>query len=80
MTLGAQLTTVSDAPSCGITNDHHSDNSRGVIYNRNIFIIQLSQPLISSQTSNVNRQMSIEKNTQNTQKAYYTRRKSLGEI
>ncbi len=22
----------SDAPSCGITYDHHSENSRGVIY------------------------------------------------
>ncbi len=23
---------VSDAPSCGVTYNHHSDNSRGVIY------------------------------------------------
>jgi hypothetical protein len=29
--------TVSDAPSCGITYDCHSDNFRGVNYNRNIF-------------------------------------------
>ena len=32
--------TVSDAPICGITYDCHSDNSRVVIYNNNIFIIQ----------------------------------------
>jgi hypothetical protein len=32
--------TASDAPSCGFTYDHHSDDSRGVIYDRNIFIIQ----------------------------------------
>ncbi len=30
----------SDAPSCGITYDHHSDYSRGVIYNLNVFITQ----------------------------------------
>jgi len=29
-----------DAPSCGITYGHHSDDSRGVIYDRNIFIKQ----------------------------------------
>jgi hypothetical protein len=40
MTLGAPLMTLSGAPSCGITYDHHSDDSRGVIYNRNVFIIQ----------------------------------------
>ncbi len=34
-----QLTTVSDAPSCGITYNHHFDDSRGVIYGCNIFII-----------------------------------------
>jgi len=27
-----RMTIVSDAPSCGITYGHHSDNSRGVIY------------------------------------------------
>jgi hypothetical protein len=32
--------TVSDAPSCGITHNCYSGNSRGVIYDRNIFIIQ----------------------------------------
>jgi hypothetical protein len=32
--------TVSDAPSYGNTYDHHSENSRGVIYNLNIFITQ----------------------------------------
>jgi hypothetical protein len=25
-------TTISDAPNCGITYEHHSVNSRGVIY------------------------------------------------
>ncbi len=30
----------SDAPRCGITYDHHSDDSRGVTYNHNIFITQ----------------------------------------
>ncbi len=29
--------TLSDALSCGITYDRHSDDSRGVIYYRNIF-------------------------------------------
>ncbi len=28
---------VSDAPNCGITNDHHSDDSRGVIYALGVF-------------------------------------------
>jgi hypothetical protein len=31
---------VSDIPSCGITYNHHSDGSVGVIYNLNMFIIQ----------------------------------------
>jgi hypothetical protein len=31
---------VSDATTWSITYDCHSDDSRGVIYNRNIFIIQ----------------------------------------
>jgi hypothetical protein len=43
MTLGALLTTVSDAPSCGVTHNSHSDDSRGVIDNHNIFIIQATQ-------------------------------------
>ncbi len=34
------MTTVSDAPSCGVTYDCHPDDSRGVIYDRSIFIIQ----------------------------------------
>ncbi len=34
-TLGAQLTTKSDAPNCGVTH-----NSRGIIYDHNIFILQ----------------------------------------
>jgi hypothetical protein len=34
------LTTVSDTPSSGITYNHHYENSRGAIYDRNIFIIQ----------------------------------------
>ncbi len=33
------MNTVSDASSCGITYDRHSDNSVGVIYNRSIFVI-----------------------------------------
>ncbi len=32
--------TESKALSCGITYNHHSDNSRVVIYDHNIFIIQ----------------------------------------
>jgi hypothetical protein len=40
MILGAQFTAVSDAPSCGVTYNRHSDNSRGAIYDRNIFIVQ----------------------------------------
>jgi hypothetical protein len=27
-----RMSIISDAPSCGVTYDHHSDNSRGVIY------------------------------------------------
>jgi len=33
--------TISDAPSCGITYNHHSDYLRGVVYDGNIFIIQV---------------------------------------
>ncbi len=33
-------TIVSDAPNCGITYNRHSDDSRDVIYDRNIFIVQ----------------------------------------
>ncbi len=51
MTLVVQLTTVSDAPSCGITYGHHSDDSRGVIYDRNIFIKQTTD-FVSSYSSN----------------------------
>jgi hypothetical protein len=40
MTLGVYLMTVSVAPSCGVTYDHHSYNYIGVIYDCNIFIIQ----------------------------------------
>ncbi len=32
--------TISDTPSFGITYDCHSNDSRGVIYDLNIFIIQ----------------------------------------
>ncbi len=42
---------VSDAPSCGVTYHHHSDDSRGVIYDHNIFLIQatvLSASVVSS--------------------------------
>jgi hypothetical protein len=52
MTLVVQLTTVSDAPSCGITYGHHSDDSRGVIYDRNVFIKQATD-FVSSYSSNV---------------------------
>jgi hypothetical protein len=38
------LTIVSDAPSCGVTYNRHSDDSRGVIYNLNIFVIQATVP------------------------------------
>jgi hypothetical protein len=31
---------VSDAPNCGVTYNHHSDDYRGVIYDRNMFIVQ----------------------------------------
>ena len=30
---------VSDAPNCGVTYNHHSDDSSGVIYNHNMFIV-----------------------------------------
>jgi len=40
MTLGAYVTTISDAPSCAVTYNLHSDDSRGVIYSCNIFIKQ----------------------------------------
>jgi hypothetical protein len=32
--------TVSDTPRCGVTYKRDSDDSRGVIYDHNIFIIQ----------------------------------------
>jgi hypothetical protein len=31
---------VSDAPNCGITYDHHSDDSSSIIYDHNMFIVQ----------------------------------------
>jgi len=31
---------VSDAPYCGVTYNRHSDDSRGIIYDRNMFIVQ----------------------------------------
>ncbi len=31
---------VSDIPSCGITYNHNSDDSVGIIYNLNMFIIK----------------------------------------
>jgi hypothetical protein len=31
---------ISDAPSCGVTWDQHSDESRGIIYDRNMFIVR----------------------------------------
>ncbi len=34
------IRTISDAPSCGVTYDHHSDDSRGTIHDRNMFIVQ----------------------------------------
>ncbi len=34
-----RVTVVSDATTWSVTYDHHSDNSRGVIYDRNILII-----------------------------------------
>ncbi len=43
-----RMAIVSDAPSCGITYGHHSDNSRGVIYTPTvlncapIFIVQVT--------------------------------------
>jgi hypothetical protein len=40
MTLGVYFMTISVAPSCGVTYDHHSYNYIGVIYDCNIFIIQ----------------------------------------
>jgi hypothetical protein len=33
-------TIIGDATTWSITYDHHSDNSRGIIYNRNIIPIQ----------------------------------------
>jgi hypothetical protein len=31
---------LSDFPSCGVTCDRHSDDSSGVIYDHNMFIVQ----------------------------------------
>ncbi len=31
---------MSDTPGSGITYDHHSDDSKGIIYDRNMFIVQ----------------------------------------
>ncbi len=38
-----RMTILSDPTTWSVTYDHHSYNSRGVIYNRNIFIIQTSE-------------------------------------
>jgi hypothetical protein len=52
--------TIRDAPSCGITYDRHSDDSRGVIYICNVYIIQATgvcgyglQPIIKNSTGKV---------------------------
>ncbi len=37
------ITIVSDAPNCGITYNCHSDYSRGVIYDHNVFIVQANE-------------------------------------
>jgi hypothetical protein len=37
------LTTICDSPRCGVTYDHHSDDSKAVIYICNIFIIQATE-------------------------------------
>ncbi len=34
------MLTISNAPSCGVTYDRHSDNSRGAVYDCNIFIVK----------------------------------------
>jgi hypothetical protein len=39
---------VNNAPSCGITYDRHSDDSRHDIYDRNVFTIQVA---VDSQSS-----------------------------
>jgi hypothetical protein len=31
---------ISDTPSCGINYDRHSDDSRGIIYDHTMFIVQ----------------------------------------
>ncbi len=40
---------VSDAPSCGVTYDCHSDDSSGFTYDRNMFIVQATDYLPRSQ-------------------------------
>ncbi len=37
----SSIMVISDAPSCGITYDHHSDNSTGIIYDRNMFMVEV---------------------------------------
>jgi hypothetical protein len=44
---------VSDISSCCITYDHHSDNSGGVIYNRNIFVILAPGPNVKKYGRNL---------------------------
>ena len=39
----SSITIIRDTPSCGVTYDCHSDDSRGIIYNHNIFIIQAAE-------------------------------------
>jgi len=47
--------TVSDAPSCGITYNHHSDNARCVIYNSNIYVTQATNVLAISNGTIINK-------------------------
>ncbi len=37
---------VSDAPSCGVTYDRHSDDSRGIIYDRTMFMVQDTEEVV----------------------------------
>ncbi len=41
---------ISDAPSCGVIYDHHYDNSKGIIYDHNLFIVQATEEVRKNKT------------------------------
>ncbi len=51
---------VSGAPNCGVTCNHHSDNSRGVIYFPRVVSIMLPENINSTGVTHDDRHMKMK--------------------